>query len=139
MLSMGLDSPLYQECREKNGLVYYIRCGQSRYNQQGVVTITTQTTKENSNKVVESVNKVLKNPSDFLTKKRFETIKNHYKVRFKKEKIMRYDNVSTWINPEGWSIKEILNTITFDKMMDVYEKYFDFDKFYISFDDKEFL
>lgn len=138
MLSMGLDSPLYQECREKNGLVYYIRCGQSRYNTQGVTTISTQTTNENAKKVIDNVKKVLENPSKFMTKKRFELIKNHHILRLKKDKIMRYDNVSRWINPEGWSIKDIVKILSYDKVMEVYEKYFNFDDFYISLDNEEF-
>jgi len=138
MLSMGLDSPLYQECREKNGLVYYIRCGQSRYNNQGVTTITTQTTNENAPKVVESVQQVFKNPDKFLSKSRFELIKDHYILRLKKDRIMRYDNVGRWINPEGWSVNDIIKVLSYDKIRQVYEKYFDIDNFYVSLDSQEF-
>ena len=138
MLSMGLDSPLYQECREKQGLVYYIRCGQSRYNNQGLTSITTQTTEQNAQKIINTVKNVLNNPDKFLTKKRFEIIKNHYLLRLKKDKIMRYENVSNWINPEGWSIKEIIKTINYDKLRDIYEEFYDFDNFYVSLDNKEF-
>ena len=138
MLSKGLDSPFYQECREKKGLVYYIRCGQSRYNNQGVTSITTQTTSENAPKIIETVNSVLKNPDKYLTKKRFEIIKNHFILSLKRDKIMRYENVNSWINPEGWSIKEIINTIDYNKLRDIYDQYYDIDKFYVSLDNKEF-
>ena len=55
MLSLGLKSPLYQEIREKKGLVYYVHCYQSRVNNQGINTISTQTSNKNYNGVVESV------------------------------------------------------------------------------------
>ena len=138
MLSMGLSSPLYKEVREKKGLVYYIRCGQSRFNKQGVTQITTQTSSNNVERVVDSVRLVLKNPNKYLTRERFETIKNSYLIKLQKDKINRYNNVNRWITPKDWSIKEIINTVTLEKVMEVYNKYYDFDKFYVSDDKNEF-
>jgi predicted Zn-dependent peptidase len=138
MLSMGLSSPLYNEVREKRGLVYYIRCNQSRMNNQGITNITTQTTSSNAERVYDSVRYILKNPQKFLTQERFETIKNSYLIKLKKDKINRYSNVTRWINPKGWSMKEIIDTVNLEKIMDVYDKYYDFDKFYISNDKEEF-
>lgn len=138
MLSMGLSSPLYKEVREKKGLVYYIRCSQSRLNKQGVTQITTQTSGNNVERVVDSVRLVLKNPTKYLTKERFDTIKNSYLIKLQKDKINRYNNVNRWIQPKKWSIKEIINTVTLDKIIEVYDKYYDFDKFYISNDKNEF-
>jgi predicted Zn-dependent peptidase len=138
MLSSGLSSPLYEEVREKRGLVYYIRCGQSRLNKQGVTAITTQTDVSNVDKVYDAVRSVLKNPDKYFTQERFDTIKQSYIIKMKKDKINRYDNVNRWINPDGWSIKEILDTVTLDKIREVYDRYFDFDKFYLSFDKEEF-
>lgn len=138
MLSMGLSSPLYKEVREKKGLVYYIRCGQSRFNNQGITQITTQTSSNNIERVVDSVRLVLKNPTKYLTEERFKTIKNSYLIKLQKDKINRYNNVNRWIQPKEWSIKEIINTVTLDKIMEIYNKYYDFDKFYISDDKKEF-
>jgi predicted Zn-dependent peptidase len=138
MLSMGLSSPLYNEVREKRGLVYYIRCGQSRLNEQGITSITTQTSVSNAERVYDAVRYVMKNPQKFLTMERFETIKNSYLIKLKKDKINRYNNVTRWINPPEWSIKEIINTITLEKVLEIYQKHFDFDKFYLSNDKDEF-
>lgn len=138
MLSLGLKSPLYQEVREKRGLVYYIHCYQSRMNQQGINTISTQTSNRNFNAVVDAVEDVIKNPKKHLTKDRFNLVKDYYGVRMKKEEILRYTNVNQFINPEGWSVYDILNDISLKKIMDVYDKYYQFDKFYISNDKKEF-
>jgi len=138
MLSLGLKSPLYQEIREKRGLVYYVHCYQSRMNQQGISTIATQTSNKNYNQVVDSVETIIKNPGKYLTKDRFNLVKDYYKVRQQKDEILRYKNVNQWINPEGWSVYDILDEVNIKKVREVYEKYFNFDNFYISSDKKEF-
>ena len=138
MLSLGLKSPLYQEIREKRGLVYYVHCYQSRMNQQGISTIATQTSNRNYNQVVDSVETIIKNPGKYLTKDRFNLVKDYYKVRQQKDEILRYKNVNQWINPEGWSVYDILDEVNIKKVREVYQKYFNFDNFYISSDKKEF-
>ena len=138
MLSTGLSSPLYTEVREKRGLVYSIRCGQSRFNRQGITSISTKTSSENVESVYDAVKYVLDNPDRFMTKERFETIKNSLLIRIKKEKINRYANVMRWITPSEWNIQTILDKVTYDKVMEVYGKYYDFDKFYLSYDKEEF-
>jgi len=138
MLSLGLSSPLYVELREKRGLVYYVRCGQSRFNNQGFTSITTQTTTQNVDKLVDATKYVIKNPDKFLTKERFDTIKNSYLIKLEKDKINRYTNVNRWIQPKGWNVKEIIDTVTLDKIREIYDKYFLFDNFYISNDKEEF-
>jgi hypothetical protein len=52
--------------------------------------------------------------------------------------ILRYKNVNQWINPEGWSVYDILDEVNIKKVREVYDKYFNFDNFYISSDKKEF-
>lgn len=138
MLSLGLKSPLYQEIREKRGLVYYVHCYQSRMNQQGINTIATQTSNKNFNACVDSVKEVISNPKKYLTKDRFDLVKDYYKVRQQKDEILRYKNVNQWINPEGWSVYDIIDKVDFKTVKKVYDKYYDFDKFYISSDKKEF-
>ncbi len=138
MLSLGLKSPLYQEIREKKGLVYYVHCYESRMNNQGINTIATQTSNKNFNSVVDSVKEVISNPDKYLTKDRFNLVKDYYKVRMQKDEILRYKNVNQWINPEGWSVYDILDTVKMNKVKEVYDKYYKFDNFYISNDKKEF-
>jgi predicted Zn-dependent peptidase len=138
MLSLGLMSPLYQEVREKKGLVYYVNCYQSRMNDQGINTISTQTSNKNANQVVDIVKDVISNPDKYLTKDRFDLVKDYYKVRMQKDEILRYKNVNQWINPPKWSINDILDKVNMKDIKRVYDKYYDFDKFYISNDKKEF-
>jgi len=122
MLSLGLKSPLYQEIREKRGLVYYVHCYQSRMNQQGISTIATQTSNKNYNQVIDSVETIIKNPGKYLTKDRFNLVKDYYKVRQQKDEILRYKNVNQWINPEGWSVYDILDEVNIKKIREVYDK-----------------
>lgn len=138
MLSLGLKSPLYQEVREKRGLVYYIHCYQTRMNRQGIVNIATQTSNSNFDKVVSAIKGVIKNPDKYLTKERFNLVKDFYTVRRQKDDILRYKNVGQFINPEGWSVYDILDKVTLKKVKEVYQKYYQFDKFYISNDKNEF-
>jgi predicted Zn-dependent peptidase len=138
MLSLGLKSPLYQEIREKRGLAYYVHCYQSRVNEQSVNTISSQTSNRNFNAVIEAVEGVLKNPKKYLTKDRFNLVKDYYTVRKQKDEILRYENVNQFINPKGWSVYDILDEVNLKKIMEVYDKYYQFDNFYISNDKKEF-
>jgi predicted Zn-dependent peptidase len=138
MLSMGLQSPLYNEIREKNGLVYYVHCYLSRFNNQGLINIATQTSNDKVDKVIELTKKVISNPDKYLTKDRFNTIKEFYKIKKKKSEILRYANVDKWIQPKEWSISDIIDNINFKKIKEVYEKYYDFSNFYISKDKTEF-
>lgn len=138
MLSLGLKSPLYQEVREKKGLVYYVHCYQSRMNNQSVNTISTQTSNKNSEEVINAIKTVITNPDKFLTKDRFNLVREYFTVRKEKDEILRYKNVNQWINPEGWSIYDILDTVKLNKLKDIYNKYYNFDDFYISNDKTEF-
>ena len=56
-----------------------------------------------------------------------------------KDEILRYKNVNQYINPKGWSVYDILDKVNMKKIKEVYKKYYNFDKFYISSDKKEFL
>jgi predicted Zn-dependent peptidase len=138
MLSLGLKSPLYQEIREKKGLVYYVHCYQARMNNQGLNTIATQTSNKNIDAVIAAVKEVIENPKKYLTKERFDLVKDYYKVRMQKDEILRYKNVNQYINPEGWSVYDIIDDVDFKKVQQVYKKYYQFDKFYISNDKTEF-
>jgi hypothetical protein len=89
-------------------------------------------------KVIELTKKVINNPDKFLTKERFNIIKDYYLVRRQKDEINRYASVNQWINPPKWSVYDILEEVTLKKIKEVYTKYYDSDKFYISSDKKEF-
>ena len=138
LLSKGLNSPLYKEVREKRGLVYYISASQTRYNKSGITSISTLTKKENINEVIEAVKYVFENIGQFLTEERFNIIKESYINNFKINELERYNYVTRWINPDSFSVYEIIDTITFDEVMEVFNKYYNLDEWYISIDLEEF-
>jgi len=138
MLSLGLKSPLYQEVRENQGLVYFIHCYQSRHNLQGITNISTLTNNKNVNKVIDGVQKVLKEKDKFLNKDRFNLVKDYYLTRREKEEILRYKNIGKYLVPKGWSVYDELDTLKLKDLKDIYDEYYDFSKFYISNDKKEF-
>jgi len=67
-----------------------------------------------------------------------QTIKESYLIKLKKDKINRFSNVNHWILPKGWSVKDIVEKVNMNKIREVYEKYFNFDDFYLSNDKTEF-
>jgi len=137
MLSMGLRSPLYQEVREKKGLVYYVQCYQSRLNDTGINNISTLTNNKNVREVIETVDNVLSNPDKFLTKERYDIVNEYLTAKKEKEEILRYNFVGRHTTPEGWSIYDVLDT-PYEKMREVYDQYYDFSKWHVSNDKKEF-
>lgn len=133
MLGSGLNSPLYQEVREKLGLVYYISIDNDKLNDNSsVITITTETSNENVKIVQDTIKKVLENKEEFLTQERFDVIKDNILVKLKKNDIMRHENVSKYISPENWNIENIIHTITLNEVYQIMDKYFNWENFYKS-------
>lgn len=134
MLGLGLRSPLYDEVREKKGLVYYIHCYQSRLNQQGINTISTQTSNKNVKEVVSTIEKVLSQPEKYLTQERFNIIKELYHNKFQKNEILRYKHINSWIEPNGWSVEKEIDKITFERVINHYHQWYNLKDWQISLD-----
>jgi predicted Zn-dependent peptidase len=140
MLGLGLKSPLYQEIREKRGLAYYVHCYQPRIYDKGMVVISTQVSNKNVEAVINAVKEVIANPDTYLTQERFDVVKDYFTVRKEKNEILSYEKaIGTILQPEGWSMYDILETVTMDKIKEVYGKYYNFENFYISNDKEEFV
>jgi predicted Zn-dependent peptidase len=138
ILGGGLKSPFYQEVREKLGLVYYINCYQSRFNNQGLNTIATLTSNKNVDKVIDTIKKVMNDKKQFLTKERFDIVTESLKIRFKMADINRYKSINRYIDPEGFDVEKIINIVKFDDLYDMYDKYYNINDYYISTDKTEF-
>lgn len=139
MLGTGLKSPLMQEVREKRGLVYHISCSMSsETDDTALIWIEAETSNNNINEFQETVAMVLNNPKKYMTKERFDIIKKSYEIQFKKSEINRYNNVTKYIDDPKFQVETILKSITLDKVMKVYDKYFNFDDYYKSIDKEEF-
>ena len=47
---------------------------------------------------------------------------------------MRYKNIGSLIEPEGWSLEKELDNITYDKVIEQYDKYYQLKDWQISLD-----
>jgi predicted Zn-dependent peptidase len=140
MLGAGLNSPLYQEVREKNGLVYYINCYQEPMSfNNSLINISTVTSEENVDLVQDIIHGILKNKDKFLEAKRFEIIKESLKVSKRKREINKHNIDYDMLMPKEWQVFNIIDTITLEEIHRVCDKYFNFDTYYKSRDDKEFV
>jgi len=138
MLGMGLKSPLYREIREKRGLVYYVQCYLDRMtDNSGTLIIASETSDENIAEFQTQVENILSNPDKYMTKERFDIVKQALEIKLKKSKINRHSNVGKYITPTEWQLEPVLKDLTLDKVMKVYNKYFSFDKFVKSVDTED--
>jgi len=138
MLSMGLISPLYDEIREKRGLVYYVHCYMSIVNKQAATIIATVTSNENTQTVTDCIEEILSNPDKYITQERLEVVKDYYMARKEINEILRYKNVDKYIS-DMETIYDILDSVNLEKIIQVYKKYFNYSTFHISNDKTEFV
>jgi predicted Zn-dependent peptidase len=138
LLSGGLKSPLYRAIREKNSLAYYINCRIDRLDNNGIIIISTETSDTNIEKLDEVIVNVFKE-RNYLTKDKFETIKNFIKISLIKSNINLQDNEDKFILPQSWLIENTIDTITYEDIIETFDKHFDINKFYKSINKQEFL
>jgi len=138
MLGHGLQSPLYQEIREKKGLVYYVRCSLDRMSDNsGILHFSSETSEDLVEEFQNTLKEILDNPKKYMTQERFDIIYDAIKISLKTSKINRYSNVNKYITPKEWQSEYILPNLTLNKIMDYYVKYFNFDDLYLSIDSNE--
>lgn len=124
ILSDGLQSPFYQEFREKNGLCYSIILDTLMIHNNGIVSFEACTTKENIeefNKVFEKMNNDIKS---YLNKERFENIINLYKTRLEVRKCFICEDIDNVIKNEDLTMPKKLDNITYEKVVEVTCDYF---------------
>ena len=87
----------------------------------------------------EIVKDILDNPDKYLTKERFDITKEYYENKFEKENILLHNNGYKFYEQEHFSLERILPSLTYEEIRKVYDKHFDFSKFYQSLDKNEFI
>lgn len=137
LLSGGLKSPLYKAIREKENLAYYINCRIDRLHDTGVIIISTETNDNNVEKLHQTIINIFKD-KNYLTKEKFNIIKNFIKINIIKSNINIQDNEDEFILPESWKIENTIDTITYDNIIEIFEKYFNIESFYNSVNKIEF-
>jgi len=138
MLSSGLNSPLYKEVREKLGLVYYISCSLDKLNDKSCsISIITNTSKNNIERVQHEIKNILQNKEIYLTQERFDIIKDKQLTKIEENEILN-NNISKYMENPEWMIENIINTITLDDVYRVVDEYLNWDNMYKSVDINEF-
>lgn len=117
LLVDGLNSPLYQEIREKRGMAYYVHLYLTRIGGRGVNVFATETTEEHVAQIIDIVSNILSSPSEFITKERFTMVAEGWKIQQRIDEINRFARVSKYLEPEGWNVDEIIDTVTYDEVI----------------------
>jgi len=139
MLSMSILSPFNNEIREKKGLTYNITSYIDRISDtQGMVITELITTDESTQEVLDIYKMILTDRDKYLTEERFNITKDYLTVRNKKQEIERYKHIGKYTTPLNWQINEILDTITFEKVQEIFDKYLTYDKWSWVIDKKKF-
>ena len=139
MLGGGLKSPFYEELREKHGLVYFFGCYQMDITlNSSIIVLQTETSNENVQKVQDIISEVLSNPEKYLTQERYNVTKEFYINKFEKENILLFGNAVKLYYPSYLLLDNILEELTYDEILRIFKKYFNFSKFYKSIDKEEF-
>jgi predicted Zn-dependent peptidase len=134
MLSGGLNSPLYQEIREKRGLVYYVHCYTGKLGAMPYIQFSTMTSDKNVAELNNVATEVFANPAKYMTNERFELVKKSTIISKEKREIDRYGDISDILNPEMKALSDRIETLTFEEVMDVYSRNFDPATFVINTD-----
>lgn len=137
-LSGGLKSPLYKAIREKNSLSYYINCRIDRIDNNGIIIISTETSDSNVDKLNKTIIDTF-NEKTYLNEDRFNMVKEFIKISTVKSNINLQDNEDKFILPENWLIENTINDITFDDIVETFDKYFNINNFYKSVNKSEFF
>jgi predicted Zn-dependent peptidase len=129
MLNGSLYSPLSNEIRVKRGLAYSLDLEVSQISDsQGMLITNLAVNPNNINSALDGYKEIFDNKNKYLTKERFDIVKDYYNASFKMDNINRYYNVDKYINSIDWDVENIINSITFDEIYNMYDQYFNFDK-----------
>ena len=137
MFGSGLKSSLYQEIREKHGLCYGVSFFYDQYNNvSGTVTLMAETSNDNVNKFKDITYQVLKN-SNYLTQNRFDIVRDEYLAKRETNDILKH-NHTILTDDYNLSTDSILDNLTLDECIEVFNNQLRYEDWYISVDSEEF-
>lgn len=120
MYSSGLESPLYQEIREKRGLVYGLGLYSDEFRNVITAMFVAMCSPNNVEQVRTLAKEVMTNPEKYLTRERFEIIKS-YIVTSEKIKLLQNHGTGSITNDivYGEEYFENISNVTFERIMEV--------------------
>lgn len=136
LLADGLNSPLYQEIREKRGMAYYVHLYLTRIGGRGVNVLATETTEEHISRIINIVGDILSKPTEYISKERFTRVAEGWKIQSRINEINRFARVTKFLEPVGWNVDEIIDTVTYDEVMALFSDLYKISA--VSIDKKEF-
>lgn len=137
MLGSGLNSPLYQEIREKRQLCYGVSMYATTIGDLDRLRVWLNTSPDNTDEVEEVLNDVLSNRDLHMTEHRLELIKKSKIISKEKALINRHSDVSDILDPRVKELYDRIEDITLEEVLKVYDKYYSLDAFE-KYTDKEF-
>lgn len=136
MLTMGLTSPFQSELRENRKLTYGAYVATYDLNSHGILLPYMPTSSSKLKSAEDGFKYVLNNHGKFMTKERFNLVKEYIKVGREKKNIFAEKNVFEILSGKEWAINP--KDYNYDTMMDMYKKYYLFNKFDVSVDIVDF-
>ena len=126
ILTDGLNSPLYQELREKRGLVYGIFPCIIPCVNDSIFMLSAMTTKENTNQVTQIIIDILSNLKNFITEDRFNQVINNHVINLEINNIFNYKKPKNIYKnlPSNFKTKKQLLNVTFNDIINIGNKYF---------------
>lgn len=128
MLSFGLASPLMKELREKRSLCYGASASTLDIEEGFVPALVTSVKESNLEEAKEVMMEILSNPDKYMTRKRFELVMENIRISIKAEDQTPTSGALRKILRSGqkkFSVKQNLDSITYEKVMDFYKKVYD--------------
>lgn len=121
MLASGLNSPLYQEIREKRGLSYFQGGFHLISRDDMHVIFAAPTEKSRVSELIDVYDDVFGNLDKYMTEERFRICLNRAQVIVEEKRILLYENADEIIRPRIGLIDpdEGLDNLDFDTVMDV--------------------
>ena len=126
ILCDGLNSPLYQELREKRGLIYGIMPSNLTCVNDTIFMYSAMTTKENASEVAEIIRDILTNLDDYVTEDRFNDVINSCLIQIDINDIFRYKKPKSLTKnlPSTFKNKKQFENVTIQDVINVGKKYF---------------
>lgn len=124
MLCDGLKSPFHEEIRNKRGLSYFVSADCLPVLQKGIMSISACTTPDRKDELCQVIKDMSDNIKLYLTKERFKIVTNFIKTYQEVKQCLQYKNVDELLRQEELSMPKNIDKITFEKVVEVTEKYF---------------
>ena len=129
ILSSGLNSPLYQEIREKRGLSYFQYLFENTYGNKGMTFTLSSTSKEKADELFDVYINFFKDIKKYITEDRYNNIMSSIKLDKEKRKILRYLSYDDLLcNGLLYSL-EGADKLSYKDILDYADSWFNLDNF----------